>query len=82
MASGIFEARLDHAQVAGDRWACGEVAMRWADIGKAAVVLLAMAAGARLGAHYADVWGMPPGLIVAPAMVAALLLAIGVVRRL
>lgn len=56
--------------------------MRWADIGKAAVVLLAMAAGARLGAHYADVWGMPPGLIVAPAMVAALLLAIGVVRRL
>ena len=57
------------------------LAMRWADIGKAAVVLLAMAAGARAGAHYADVWGMPPGLIVAPAMVAALLLAVSAIRR-
>lgn len=54
--------------------------MRWADIGKAAFVLAAMLAGAQCGFYLADVSGLPAGLTVAPLMVAALLLAVRVVR--
>jgi hypothetical protein len=60
--------------------ACGETPVRWADIAKAAFVLAAMLAGVQGGFYVADATGWPPGLTVAPLMVAALLLAIRVVR--